>query len=122
IYAFAARGYKPGGFNCLASDPFCDNPEFDPETVWNYEIGWKGSLADGRINMQLGAFYNDFRNLQFDVIETATGTAGVRNVGTAKIKGIEGQIQGRFGGLRFDAGFGFLDSELSSLTFVNARA
>lgn len=122
IYAFAARGYKPGGFNCLASDPFCDNPEFDPETVWNYEIGWKGSLADGRINMQLGAFYNDFRNLQFDVIETATGTTGVRNVGTAKIKGIEGQIQGRFGGLRFDAGFGYLDSELSALTFVNSRA
>ncbi|WP_137681324.1 TonB-dependent receptor [Aurantiacibacter suaedae] len=120
LYAFTARGYKPGGFNCLPS-PQCDNPEFDPETVWNYEIGWKGALADRRINMQLSAFYNDFNNLQFDVIETATGTTGVRNVGSATIKGFEGQIQGRFGGFGFDGSFGYLDTELSSLTFVNAR-
>jgi iron complex outermembrane receptor protein len=120
IYAFAAKGYKPGGFNCLPS-PRCDQPEFDPESVLSYELGWKGSLADGRVNMQLAAFYNDFSNFQFDVIETATGTNGIRNVGSATIKGFEGQIQARFGGLRFDAGFGYLDSELSSLTFVNAR-
>src|SRR5690606_29188887 len=37
------------------------------------------------------------------------------------IKGIEGQIQARFGGLGIDAGFGYLDSKLSSLTFVNSR-
>ena len=120
IYAFAARGYKPGGFNCLPS-PECDRPEFAPETVMNYEIGWKGALADRRINVQLSAFYNDFSNMQFDVIETANGTTGVRNVGSATIKGFEGQIQGRFGGFAFDAGFGYLDSELASLTFVNAR-
>ncbi|MBU0557295.1 MAG: TonB-dependent receptor [Alphaproteobacteria bacterium] len=120
LYAFAARGYKPGGFNCLPS-PQCDQPEFDPETVWNYEIGWKGSLADRRVNVQLAAFYNDFKNFQFDVIETATGTNGVRNVGSAIIKGFEAQIQARFGGLGLDAGVGYLDTKLSSLTFVNTR-
>lgn len=114
LYAFAARGYKPGGFNTTTS-------EFDPETVWNYEVGWKGSLADGRVNLQLAAFYNDFNGLQFDVIEPTTGTAGVENVGAATIKGFEGQVQGQFGGLGFDAGFSYLDTELSSLTFINAR-
>ena len=115
IYGFVARGYKPGGFESPTS-------EFDPETVWNYEIGWKGSLADNRVRLQLAAFYNDFKDLQFDVIQPATGTSGVRNVGSATIKGIEGQIQARFGGFGIDGGFGYLDTELSSLTFVDARA
>jgi len=114
IYGFVARGYKPGGFNSVVS-------EFDPETVWNYEIGWKGSFLDNRMRLQLAAFYNDFENLQFDVLEPASGTNGVRNVGSATIKGFEGQIQARFGGLGIDGGFGYLDSELSGLTFVNAR-
>jgi iron complex outermembrane receptor protein len=114
IYGFVARGYKPGGFESPTS-------QFDPETVWNYEIGWKGSLAEDRVRVQLSAFYNDFKDLQFDVLEPSTGTSGVRNVGSATIKGFEGQIQARFGGLGIDGGFGYLDSELSSLTFVNSR-
>lgn len=114
IYGFVARGYKPGGFETPTS-------EFEPETVWNYEIGWKGSLADDRIRMQFAAFYNDFKDLQFDVLDPSTGTTGVANIGSATIKGIEGQIQARFGGLGIDGGFGYLDSELSSLTFVNTR-
>ena len=114
IYGFVARGYKPGGFNSSFS-------EFDPETVWDYELGWKSTLADGRIRTQLSAFYNDYTGLQIDVLEAATGVAAVQNVGSATIKGIEAQIQGRFGGLGFDASVGYVDSELSSLTFINTR-
>jgi iron complex outermembrane receptor protein len=113
VYGFVARGYKPGGFESPTA-------EFSPETVWNYEIGWKGSVADN-IRFQLAAFHNDFSDLQFDVIQPSTGTSGVQNVGSATIRGIEGQIQARFGGLGIDGGFGYLDSELSSLTFVNSR-
>jgi iron complex outermembrane receptor protein len=114
VYGFVARGYKPGGFESPTA-------EFEPETVWNYEIGWKGTVADNRVRFQVAAFYNDFNDLQFDVLQPSTGTSGVRNVGSATIKGIEGQIQARFGGLGIDAGFGYLDSKLSSLTFVNSR-
>jgi iron complex outermembrane receptor protein len=114
IYAFAARGYKPGG---------CESPalEFGPETVWNYEVGWKGSLVDDRVRLQFAAFYNDFNDLQFDVLEPSTGITGVDNIGSATVRGFEGQIQARFGGLGIDGGFGYLDTELSSLTYVNTR-
>lgn len=114
IYGFVARGYKPGGFESPTA-------EFDPETVWNYEIGWKGSLADNRVRLQLAAFYNDFKNMQFDILNPDTGNTGIANIGSATIKGIEGQVQARFGGLGIDGGFGYLDSKLSSLTFVNVR-
>lgn len=114
LYAFVARGYKPGGFNSTVS-------EFAPETVLDYEIGWKSTFANGRVRTQVGAFYNDYRNLQLDIIDTASGGNAVRNVGKATIKGVEAQLQARFGGLGVDFGVSYVDSQLDGLTFVNAR-
>jgi iron complex outermembrane recepter protein len=115
FYAFAARGYKPGGFNSPSS-------EFGPETVWDYEIGWKATWADGRLRTQIGAFYNDYSGLQFDVIEPSTGVAAVRNIGSATIKGVEAQVQGQFGSLGFDLGVAYVSSRVDPLTLINARA
>jgi iron complex outermembrane receptor protein len=114
LYVFAARGYKPGGSNTVTS-------EFDPETVLNYEVGWKSSFLHNRMRTQLAVFYNDYSDFQFDVVEPATGQGGVRNIASATIKGFEAQIEGRFGGIAFDAGAAYVDSNLGGLTFVNTR-
>ena len=114
IYAFVARGYKPGGFNSVTS-------EFRPEMVWNYEIGWKASLLDRHVRTQVAAFYNDYSDFQFEVVEPSTGFNGVENVSKGKIKGFEGQLQSRFGDLSFDANFAYVHSKLGGLTFVNTR-
>jgi iron complex outermembrane recepter protein len=114
LYVFAARGYKPGGANSATS-------EFEPETVLNYEAGWKTTFPGGRVRAQFAAFFNDYQDFQFDVIEPTTGQGGVRNVGSATIKGFEGQVEARLGGVGFDAGFAYVDSHLGALTFVNAR-
>jgi iron complex outermembrane receptor protein len=114
LYFFAARGYKPGGFNAV-------NDEFYPETVWNYEAGWKSSFFGGHMRSQLAAFYNDYSNFQFDVIAPATGQSGIRNVGSATIKGAEFQAEARFGALAFDGGAAYVDSKLGGLTFINER-
>jgi iron complex outermembrane receptor protein len=114
LYVFAARGYKPGGFNSTTSG-------FDPETVLNYEAGWKSTLLEGRLRTQVAAFYNDYSNFQFDVLEPATGQGGIRNVGNGTIRGAEAQIQGRFGGFGLDAGVAYVDSHIDGLSFVNTR-
>jgi iron complex outermembrane receptor protein len=114
VYAFVARGYKPGGFNSSTS-------EFDPETVWDYELGWKSSFLDGRVRTQLGVFYNEYKGFQFDVLDTTTGQTGVANLPDATIQGAEAQIQAQIGGFGFDAGVSYVDSELGTLTFVNTR-
>ncbi|MDO7835569.1 TonB-dependent receptor [Sphingobium sp. HBC34] len=114
LYAFAARGYKPGGFNAVDS-------EFRPEMVWNYEIGWKASLFDKHVRTQVSAFYNDYSDFQFEVVEPSTGFNGVENISKGKIKGIEAQLQSRFGGFSFDANIAYVHSKLSGLTFVNTR-
>lgn len=114
LYALVARGYKPGGFNSPTSN-------FDPERVISYEAGWKSAFFRNRIRTQFSAFYNQYANFQFNVVEPSTGFSGVENISTVKIKGVEAQVQGRFGGLGFDANVAFVDSHLASVTFVNTR-
>jgi len=114
IYAFAARGYKPGGINPPGG-------LFQPETVWDYEAGWKSSFLDRHVRTQIGAFYNKYQNFQMDVINPASGQTGVINLADATIKGFEAQVQAHLGGLRFDAGVSYVDSQLSSVTVINRR-
>ena len=114
LYVFVARGYKPGGFNSVDSG-------FDPETVLNYETGWKSTFLGGRMRTQLAAFYNDYSDFQFDVLEPSTGQGGIRNVASGTIKGFEAQLEGRLGIFGFDGGAAYVDSNLGGLTFVNER-
>lgn len=115
LYVFAARGYKPGGFNSTTS-------QFSPETVWDYEFGWKSTLFGGHVRTQLAAFYNDYSNFQFDILNPATGQAGIRNITNATVKGVEAQAEGRFGGLQFDGGGAYVDSHLNGgVPYVDTR-
>ena len=114
IYVFAARGYKPGGANSATS-------EFGPETVWDYEFGWKGSVLDDHLRTQFGAFYMDYSDFQFDALNIATGQNGVTNISNATIKGLELQAQAKFGGLSFDGGIAYVDSKLKEVEAVNIR-
>lgn len=114
FYAFAARGYKPGGYNSAVS-------KFAPETVWNYEIGWKSTFANDHLRTQIDAFYNDYKGFQFSVIDVTSGQAGVANLPDATIKGIEAQIQAKFGGFSADASASFVDSKLPAFQTVNPR-
>lgn len=114
VYAFVARGYKPGGFNSTTS-------EFRPETVWNYEIGWKASLLDRRLRTQIDAFYYKYRDFQFEILEPSTGFTGVDNISNGSIKGIEAQLQAKFGGLTIDGSVAYVQSNLDGLTFVDQR-
>ena len=115
LYVFAARGYKPGGANNATS-------EFGPETVWDYELGWKGAFLDNHLRTQFGAFYMDYSDFQFDALEPQTGQTGVVNISNATIKGFELQAQAEIGGFGFDGGIAYVDSNLDPVTIVNQRA
>ncbi len=117
VYIFAARGYKPGGTN----PPEPVGLDFKQETVMDYELGWKGSFFDRHLKTQIGGFYNKYDNFQQQVLNTASGRAGVANISTATIKGIEAQFQAKFGGLSLDGGASYVDSKLGAGSFVNTR-
>ncbi len=116
LYAFAAKGYKAGGF-----DTGFVPVQFNPEVVWDYEIGWKSYFFDRHIRTQIGGFWNNYQNLQVSVIHPASGLLSLDNIGKSTIKGIEAQIEGQFGGLRVDAGGAYVNSSLGAISLVNAR-
>ncbi|MBW7835062.1 MAG: TonB-dependent receptor [Sphingomonadales bacterium] len=92
LYASITRGFKSGGFNFSA-----DQPSFDPEFLWAYEIGIKSDLADKRLRANASAFYYDYTDLQvqgFKDLSDSGGVAGVilTNAANATVKGFELEV------------------------------
>lgn len=62
-YALASRGYKAGGVNSDSLIPD-DQRAFDTETMWNYELGVKTRLLDGRLDLKAAVFFQDRDDVQ----------------------------------------------------------
>ncbi len=102
IYASATRGFKAGGFGSFAveaddddvnDDLVAENAtlnQFDPETVWSYEVGVKGDMFDRRIRMDMSVYHYRYKDLQLNYFDKGTR---VTNVGKVKATGIEGTVQ-----------------------------
>jgi iron complex outermembrane receptor protein len=77
-YASISRGFKSGGFN-QRREVEGRNGEFDPEESTNYEIGWKASTEDRRLQFN-GTFYftnyDDFQAQAFDGNNLTVTNAG----------------------------------------------
>ncbi len=129
FYGSATRGYKSGGFGSFAIAPTVPfgsavgvtqadgfRPQvFDPETVWSYEAGYKGSLFSGGANVQISAFSYEYEDLQVVV----TGNGGgilVDNVGNAKGSGLEASITATLSAnVDLYLAASYLDSEVTGL-------
>ena len=55
FYAGVTQGYKTGGFNQDGSLP-ATLLEYDKETLWNIELGYKAELLDDRVTMRAAIF------------------------------------------------------------------
>ncbi len=101
VFASATRGFKSGGYGSFAIFP--DVPfgttdvtpadaipdPFDPEKVWSYEVGIKGSLFGGATRVDANAYYYEYKDLQLNVNGQGGGIL-VENVGNVKGWGFEG--------------------------------
>jgi iron complex outermembrane receptor protein len=72
IYASYSRGYKSGGINPPINPIFAVPATFAPEIINAFEIGSKNSFSDGRIRLNLAAFYYDYKGLQLSRIVART--------------------------------------------------
>ncbi len=62
-YLSVSRGYKGGGFNSGTDVPN-DRRQYDPEYLWNFELGAKGAFLEKRLKSDLALFYNLRRDQQ----------------------------------------------------------
>ena len=83
VYAKYAEGFKSGGFNGEAPTTAEAITPFQPETVDEYEVGIKSRWLDGKLNLNLAAFYDRHSNLQLSVfVGTNAASSVVRNAGS----------------------------------------
>jgi iron complex outermembrane receptor protein len=124
LYAFVASGAKPGGLNTpLYFFGGYLPPAFTQEYVTDYEIGWKSSLFDNHLHLQLGAYDNSFQHFQVIVpIPNVPTQSTEQNVpGRTKLYGAEASAQAVFGDLQLFAGVGLEHSELPTFYTEDTR-
>ena len=143
FYATYSQGFKGGGFDPrgqssavtidfdgdgdVDADDVFEFFLFEPEEVDSYEIGWKSSLADGRITSNLALFYADYKDVQIpgsqggtDPITNLPTFIGVTtNAGGAEFFGVEWEgtalvsdnVTGGDDSLSFAWGAGWIDAQ-----------
>jgi len=68
IYGSIAKGFRAGGTNTdesFGTDPTF-NLSFDPDEVWNYELGLKSTFWQGKGVFNAAIFYVDWKDVQID--------------------------------------------------------
>jgi iron complex outermembrane receptor protein len=102
LYASAAEGTKPGGFNTALGAGNVQLPAdllpFDEEDAWSYELGVKSTLLEGRLVLNAALFKIDWNNIQVDSQyippPPAIGSVGyTSNAGKAEIEGAELELR-----------------------------
>ena len=107
-YLTASKGYKAGGVDTFFV-PDDNNPgtqiaqsrAFDPEEMYNYELGFKGRFAEGRGRISAAAFYLDWKDMQVqtnflrDPNDISSSVQATLNASGAKTKGFELEVSGQ---------------------------
>jgi iron complex outermembrane recepter protein len=147
IYASYSAGFKGGGFDPRGVSTACRNPQggacnaeqlfefmsFEPETVDSYEVGYRASLFDRRVNLAVALFHADYNDVQVpgSVGTTINGQQtfiGVTtNAAKARFQGVEFEgnaiVARDFGtdgdNLNFAWSLGYINADY--LEFIDAR-
>ncbi|HET6565680.1 MAG TPA: TonB-dependent receptor [Xanthomonadales bacterium] len=111
-YGSISTGFKGGGYEDTPANAIGANFAFDPETVTNYEIGFKATLMDGRMRLNATTFYMDYKDLQVQQTNQDCLCNITDNASNAEIKGVEMELQWAVGGgVILFAGASMLDHE-----------
>lgn len=143
LYFSYSEGFKGGSFDpraqttgapdlnndgVLSDDEIFDFMRFEPETVKSYELGWKASALNGRLQTSLAVFFADYEDVQIPgsvgvdsdgdgINDTFTGVT--TNAGKAELPGLE--FEGFFranDNWSFGWALGILDAEYKE--FIDA--
>lgn len=108
VYSTYAKGFRPGFYNSgnLAK----------AENTENYELGFKSTLLDQRLQLNGAIFYIDYSNQQFSTIISEAPFRTTTNIPETKIKGLELEATYLISEeLRFTLGYGYTDAQVEEL-------
>ena len=104
VYATWSQGFRPGGINRRGTlDPY------GPDSLDNYEIGWKTRFGDVTFN---GAVYQeDWSDIQLSFLGL-NGLTEIRNAGIARIRGVEADFTYAANGLTLSLSGSYNDAKI----------
>ena len=117
LYATISKGFKSGGVTRFGTDGI----PYDPEIVWNYEVGMKADLLNNRLRVNAAVFYMDWSDMHVSFLvpqlgESAGGTF-ISNAESAFSKGVEVSVTALpVDNLVVNFNLGYLDAELDKAT------
>jgi outer membrane receptor protein involved in Fe transport len=111
VYATYSTGYRPGGLNRRAGID-----SYKPDTLDNYELGWKFSLFDKALTFDGAVFIENWKKMQFGLSPIGeNGITNIYNAGNARVHGIESSLDWRLGRHFELSGSGtYVDAKLTS--------
>ncbi len=100
VYATAGKGYRLGGNNNNVPAAYCAKDlatygltsapkTYGPDSLWNYEVGSKGTFLDGRLSLNTSLYDIEWKQIQLDVPLSTCGFDFIGNVGSARSYGLE---------------------------------
>lgn len=87
IYATYSTGFRPGGVNRNGN-----LGPYDPDSLVNYEVGWKTSWDENRLRFNGALYWENWNNFQFSFLGPNSLTE-IANAGAARVLGVESDIQ-----------------------------
>ncbi|WP_037503909.1 TonB-dependent receptor [Sphingomonas jaspsi] len=105
FYGTWSRGFRPGGINRRG-----DVQPYDPDYLTNFEIGWKTTLADGRVRWNGAVYHQVWKKFQFSFLGANSFTE-IHNGNDARINGVETDFNYSSGGLNLTAAAAYTDAK-----------
>ena len=128
LYGVFSQGFRDGGANSgfVASCYAKGVPqEYVPDTLNNFEIGWKTTSLQNRLTWDGAAYLMDWRDLQTLIYDAniCSSASFNTNVGQARIKGVESNINYRIGDYwSLEGAVSYTDSRLVSTHYATFEA
>ena len=111
-----SKGFKGGSYDNRALSTG-DDP-IGPEFLTAYEIGYKGTFADGKIQLNAAYYFYDWEDLQ--LFESYGGVPALVNVPGIEISGVEVELKwAPTENLYFQGSLGTADSKVVDITGLN---
>jgi iron complex outermembrane receptor protein len=95
LYGSVTRGFTAGGFNTDAAVITALAQPFDPETVTNYELGFKSQWLADTLRVNASVFHMDYKDKQELFFNNLTRVLTITNAGEATIEGAEVEVTWR---------------------------
>jgi iron complex outermembrane receptor protein len=116
VFLSLSKGFKGGSYDNRALSTG-DDP-IGPEYLTAYEIGYKGSFADNKVQFNAAYFFYDWEDLQ--LFESYGGVPALVNLPGVEIKGFEAELKWAPSDRWYiQAGLGTTDSEVVDTTGLN---